>query len=343
MAGITRETMLKLSFILPCYNVDRYIADCLNSIYAQDLSEDEYEVICVNDCSADGTRSVISEYASRHPNLKLIDHSENLTAGGARNSGINVARGEYIWFVDPDDMIKPGCVDELIERMEKGKLDLLMFNFEDVDENLNPIKEELFLGDSEVMTGQEYVLSRFKGRFGLLGIVWRCIFRTQFIYENQLAYPLIRKSQDVVFIWKAILKARRLQSVKSIYYTFRINPHSVTHISRTAVVVFSERVLFGKEIIDIMKDKSYGLCPELVQELNKSVLWCANTNVGVIARLSKNEWSNYYLQMKRNNSALKLLRPFENWKNRMVLRIGFGEWEWKLRARWIVSLSKMMK
>ena len=335
--------MLKISFILPCYNVERYIADCLNSIYAQDLSEDEFEVICVNDCSTDGTREVISTFAARNSNLTLIDHPENLTAGGARNSGIKVARGEYIWFVDPDDMIKPRCVDELIERMEKGKLDLLMFNFEDVDESLNPIKEELFLDDSEVMTGQEYVVSRFKGRFGLLGIVWRCIFRTQFIIENQLSYPMIRKSQDVVFIWKAILKAHRLQSVKNIYYTFRVNPHSVTHISRNAVVVFSERVLFGKEIIDIMKDKSFVLCPELVQELNNSVLWCANTNVEIVAGLPKNEWSNYYLQMKRNGAALKSLRPFENWKNRMLLRIGFGEWEWNQRTRLVVFLSKRRK
>lgn len=329
--------MLKLSFILPCYNVERYIADCLNSIYAQGLPEDEFEVICVNDCSTDGTREVISTFAALHSNLTLIDHLENLTAGGARNTGINAALGEYIWFVDPDDVIKPSCAGELIERMEKGELDLLMFNFEDVDESLNPIKEELFLDDSEVMTGQEYVVSRFKGRFGLLGIVWRCIFRTQFIIENQLSYPMIRKSQDVVFIWKAILKAHRIQSVKNIYYTFRVNPHSVTHISRNAVVVFSERVLFGKEIIDIMKDKSFGLCPELVQELNNSVLWCANTNVEVVARLPKNEWSNYYLQMKRNVSALKSLRPFENWKNRMMLRIGFGEWEWKTRTQFIIN------
>ena len=331
--------MKKISFILPCYNIERYIADCLDSIYSQDMPEEEFEVICVNDCSTDGTRRVIEDYVAEHSNLILIDHSENLTAGGARNSGIEVAQGEYIWFVDPDDMIKPNCVEDLINRMETVKLEMLMFNFEDVDENLNLIRKELYLDDSEVMSGQEYVLARFKGKLGLLGIVWRCIFKTQFIRENRLSYPLIRKSQDVVFIWRAILKARRLQSVKSVFYSFRVNPYSVTHISRNAVVVFSERVLFGKEVIDILEDESFGLCPELVKELKNTVLWCANNNVEVVSCLPKSEWSKYYMQMKRNRSALKSLRPFENWKNRLILRLGMGELEWKLRAQIVINAT----
>lgn len=332
--------MLKLSFILPCYNVERYIPDCLNSIYDQDLPEGEFEVICVNDCSTDGTREVIMGHAGRHSNLTLIDHDRNLTAGGARNTGMDLAQGKYIWFVDPDDVLKPHCLPGLLDRCEKNNLDILMFNFEDVDEQLNYLNDELFLPDSGVMSGQDYVLKYFSGEMRLLGIVWRCVFRTQFIKDNGLRYPMIRKAQDVVFAWKAILKAAQVQSIAQIHYSFRINPNSVTHAPRNANVVFSERVLFGKEIIDIMKDKSFVLCPELVQELNNSVLWCANTNIDVVAGLPKNEWSNYYLQMKRNVSALKSLRPFENWKNRMILRIGFGEWEWKLRTRWIVSLSK---
>ena len=105
--------MIKVSFVLPCYNVERYIADCLNSIYSQDFPEEDFEVICVNDCSTDGTREVIVHYAEQHSNLNLIDHKENMTAGGARNTGIKVAQGEYIWFVDPDDMIKSEKVRRL--------------------------------------------------------------------------------------------------------------------------------------------------------------------------------------------------------------------------------------
>ena len=83
----------KFSFILPCYNIGRYVAGCLDSLYSQDIPETAYEVICVNDCSTDNTREVILSYSAKHPNLTLIDHTENLTAGGARNTGIQASKG----------------------------------------------------------------------------------------------------------------------------------------------------------------------------------------------------------------------------------------------------------
>ena len=82
--------MIKLSFILPCYNVGRYIAACLDSLFS--LQEIEFEVICINDCSTDNTRNVILDYAKRYSNLVFIDHLYNKTAGGARNAGIEIAR-----------------------------------------------------------------------------------------------------------------------------------------------------------------------------------------------------------------------------------------------------------
>lgn len=331
---------LKLSFILPCYNVERYIADCLNSIYTQNLPEEDYEVICVNDCSTDGTRLIIAEFEEKHSNLTLIDHEHNLTAGGARNTGINHAKGEYIWFVDPDDLIRPNCLSELLRKMEEEKLDILMFNFEDVDENLVPMGDELFLDDSEVMTGQDYVVSRFMGRFNLLGIVWRCIFRTSFIKENNLAYPMIRKSQDVVFIWKALLKANRVQSSRNVYYSFRVNPHSVTHVRNNVSALFSDRIMFGKEVSDILKDDSFIIRPQLAEDLKKTCLWCANSNLELLSGLPKKEWSVYYALMQQNPKAIKEMKCYANVWNKSILCLGIGEREWHLRTRMAVFLKK---
>lgn len=331
---------MKLSFILPCYNVERYIADCLNSIYAQNLSEEDFEVICVNDCSTDGTRSIIVDFVQNHANLTLIDHEHNMTAGGARNTGINHARGKYIWFVDPDDIIRLGCVSELLQKIEHEKLDVLMFNFEDVDEHLVPIRDELFLDDSGVMTGQDYVVSRFLGRFNLLGIVWRCIFRTGFIKKNNLTYPMIRKSQDVVFIWKALLKADRVQSSRNVYYSFRINPHSVTHVRNNVSALFSDRILFGKEVSDILKDGSFGIHPQLVEELEKTRLWCVNSNIELLSRLPKSEWDAYYVLMQQYPKAIKEMKRYANVWNKSILCLGIGEREWRLRTQMAIFLKK---
>lgn len=325
--------MLKLSFILPCYNVGRYIADCLESIYAQDYSENEYEVICVNDCSTDNTRGIILSYVGKHPNLRLIDHTENLTAGGARNTGIKAAHGEYIWFVDPDDMIKASSVFSLTKIMEKDRLDILLFNFEDVDENGRFIAEDNTLSDSCVLSGQHWVSSFFDGRMTQLGIVWRCIFSSSFIRDHKLFYPMIRKSQDVVFIWKALLRADRVRSLSAIHYLFRVNPHSVTHNTRHADVLFSERVLFGEEIVKLMNDSECLLQPPLSKFLSETIHWCANTNKSLIETLPAAELGLYYEQMRKHKDSIHTLRPYLNWKNRIVLDSGWGEYEWRFRLK----------
>ena len=106
---------VRLSFILPCYNVGRFIADTLGSLYAQGMPEDEFEVICVNDCSTDDTHDRIAAFAQDHSNLILLDQPRNLYSGAARNRGLEVAQGEYIWFVDSDDQAKPGMAPHLLE------------------------------------------------------------------------------------------------------------------------------------------------------------------------------------------------------------------------------------
>ena len=113
-----------ISFILPCYNVDRYIRESLESIYSQGVQENDFEVICVNDCSTDNTKVVIEEFGRGHRNLILINHFQNKTAGGARNTGIDVAKGEYIWFVDPDDMIRPHSAYSLYLKAKEADADI---------------------------------------------------------------------------------------------------------------------------------------------------------------------------------------------------------------------------
>lgn len=328
--------MLKISYILPCYNVERYIEDCLDSIYAQNLLEDEFEVICVNDCSTDKTQSIIVDYSKRHDNLMLINHTENLTAGGARNTGIRAASGEYIWFVDPDDLIRPDDISGMLTKMKAENLDIFLFNFEDLDERLNHIKDECVLSDSEILSGQDYILSMFDGNLRLLGIVWRCLYSTSFLKENKLSFPLIRKSQDVVFSWNALLKASKVQSTRNVYYSFRVNPYSVTHIPYNATVVFSERILFGNEIIRIIENSSYNLSHKIYRYMQDTCYWCANTNVDVIAYLSKEERILYYELMKCNKLSLKKIFRYANWKNKSVLWLGLGCFEWRIRIQVIL-------
>ena len=97
---------LFLSIVIPVHNGADSISHCLDSIWNQGLNDNEYEVICVNDCSTDNTAEVISTIQKTHSNLRLLSNSENLRAGGSRNYGVREAKGEYILFIDVDDYFR---------------------------------------------------------------------------------------------------------------------------------------------------------------------------------------------------------------------------------------------
>ena len=332
---------MKFSFILPCFNVGRYVADCLDSIFAQNLPETDFEVICVNDCSTDNTRAVILSYVELHPNLKLIDHTENLTAGGARNTGIEAAKGNYIWFVDPDDAIKPGCLMELYEIVRKSGADILFFNYDDADENLRVLREDKTYPDSDVYRGQEFVLNYFKGRFSTFGIIWREIYRAGFLRETGVRYPVMRKAQDVVFLWKAMLCAERVCSVSKAYYTYRSNPFSVTKHQTVAKVAFSDRILRAAEIVHMLEKNE--ILPALAEDMLQSARWCANSNLELLMQMSEEERERYYSEMLQHPDALAAVRPIMNRKHRLLFDKTFGKRWWLTKAGWMCRVGRKLK
>ena len=330
--------MIKFSFILPCYNVGRYIGGCLDSLYVQDLPEDDFEVICVNDCSTDNTREVILSYAAKHPNLTLIDHTENLTAGGARNTGIQASKGEYIWFVDPDDAIKPDSLQELYAKAKKTGVDILFFNYDDADENLKVLREDKTYPDSDVCSGQEFVLKYFKDRFATFGIIWREIYRADFLRETGVRYPIMRKAQDVVFLWKVMLRAERVCSVSKAYYTYRSNPYSVTKHQTAAKVAFSDRILRAAEIVQMLEKNE--VHPVLAKDMLRSARWCANSNLELLAQMPKEERERYYGEMEQHRDAMAVVRPYMNRMHRLLFGMSFGKRCWMAKAAWLCRLDQ---
>ncbi|MFI3296372.1 MAG: glycosyltransferase family A protein, partial [bacterium] len=102
--------MMILSIVIPIYNGEKVVSTCLDSIWAQGVADDEYEVICVDDCSADDTYNFLLLAATARNNMQVLHNSENLRAGGARNYGVREAKGEYIIFIDADDYFHPGAL-----------------------------------------------------------------------------------------------------------------------------------------------------------------------------------------------------------------------------------------
>lgn len=150
--------MLKLSYIIPVYNAERYLAECRDSIYATSIDERAFEVICVNDCSPDDCQNIIEKLQTEFPTLKLVCHEKNKKLGGARNTGLKVARGKYVCFVDSDDYIKTNCMRYLLNQMEEENLDILDFDFEsgEYGRKKGMVKNQ-FSYSMGVCSGTEYV------------------------------------------------------------------------------------------------------------------------------------------------------------------------------------------
>ena len=119
-------TRPKISIIIPVYNVEKYLAECLNSCINQTL--EDIEIICVDDCSTDNSYKILEEYQQKDSRIKIFLQPENKKQGAARNKGLEVATGEYIWFVDSDDYIDTKACQILYDTIKEFDVDILCFS-----------------------------------------------------------------------------------------------------------------------------------------------------------------------------------------------------------------------
>lgn len=119
-------TFPKISIIIPVYNVEKYLAECLDSCINQTL--EDIEVICIDDCSTDNSYKILEEYQQKDSRIKIFRHEENKKQGTARNKGLDVATGEYIWFIDSDDYIDTKACQILYDVIKDFNIDLLCFS-----------------------------------------------------------------------------------------------------------------------------------------------------------------------------------------------------------------------
>lgn len=123
--------MIKLSIIVPIYGVEQYLRKCVDSLQNQDIPSSEYEIILVDDGGHDKCPQICDEYAAAQENIRVV-HRKNGGLSAARNSGIEVAQGEYVMFVDSDDYIEPNVLGGLLAQIEREELDVLRYNFQNV-------------------------------------------------------------------------------------------------------------------------------------------------------------------------------------------------------------------
>ena len=123
---------MKISVIIPCYNMERFVRRAVESCTLSSPSH-EVEIVCVDDCSTDETPKVLEEIASAAPNVKVVRHDVNKKLLEARRSGLAAATGDYIMHLDADDRFAPGTLDAVVVRLGEDPVDCLFFGFNFVD------------------------------------------------------------------------------------------------------------------------------------------------------------------------------------------------------------------
>ena len=206
-----------LSIIIPVYNVEKYLPECLDSCLNQDISQEDYEIICINDGSSDSSAEILAVYAQKHSNIRIITQP-NSGVSVARNAGLDAARGEYIWFVDADDFIAANCLLALRTRAAECSADKLSFGHYEFENAL-----------SEAELRQAATLT-LKATTTYLGhVVWESLYRRAFLERHSLRFREgISYTEDGLFLLELGRHDPAAADCDALLYFYRRNPSSAT-------------------------------------------------------------------------------------------------------------------
>lgn len=207
-----------LSILITVYNCEQYLRECLDSVFTQDIPETDYEVICVNDGSTDGSLKILEEYKKNRKNLKIFSQ-ENQGVVAARNAALKNASGDYIWFVDADDFISENILLLLKNRATATECDKLSFGAYTFSGSL-----------SEELKKSNTLTENINGGY----TVHACthLLSNKMIKENNLyfKYPELINSEDAVFLYEFLRLKPKVEILKGhVVYFYRENPDSLTH------------------------------------------------------------------------------------------------------------------
>lgn len=254
--------MKKISVIIPCYNVEVYIDQCIRSLLSQTIGLEQMELIFVDDASTDDTRERLHAFERLYPEqMMVIELEENQRQGTARNVGMQYATGEYIGFVDSDDWIDPEMYQVMVERAEEYHCDTVSCQAyrnkadgSEVSEILT--KERLFDNKQSAIVDGEWPAFFF-------GSVCKKIYRRDMLLHHELVFPEKLLYEDNYFTMVAAMYCKRGYHIAKCYYHYRENPLSTTQ-SRNKLELFDRLKI---EVMKLDKFQEMGIFSRFHQEI----------------------------------------------------------------------------
>lgn len=227
--------MVKVSVIIPVYNVENYLEECLESILNQSL--DDIEIICVDDCSSDDSLNILYGYADKDSRIKVIKNKENKGQGFSRNVGIQQAVGEYIAFVDSDDYVDLNLFEKSFKRAKELDLDVLLFKAFAFNNELNELSDfnKDYLSLKCLDKNNKLIFSHEDTKEVTCNISvspWCKIYKREFLMDNDISFPEGIIFEDEVFFYRVYLNAKKVSLLDDYLYYYRINRKNSTVVRK---------------------------------------------------------------------------------------------------------------
>lgn len=226
---------IKVSIIIPVYNVEQYLRQCLDSVVNQTLKD--IEIICIDDYSSDNSLQILEEYAKKDDRFIIIKNNNNLGCGVSRNKCLKIAKGEYIGFVDPDDWLETDMFEKLYNSAKENNSDIAISNYIRFDEETNTYKDAKYfrkIKDNYKLAYIKNIKPKHKKKEFLIenllamgmGVTYK-IYKRSFIEDNNIKFQEIRYMEDVEFNLYAFLKVKVISYIDEILFYYRIRKSSI--------------------------------------------------------------------------------------------------------------------
>lgn len=253
-----------LSIIIPVYNIEKYIGACILSVVNQDLESSQYEIIIVDDGSTDKSPLIVKEFSQKYNNI-IIHTQDNIGLGGARKSGLKLAQGEYIYFLDGDDYLAYNSLGKVVEEIKSNNLDILGFKFLKTKklDLTDSKKQNTFEVKDSITDGINFIASNKNYRVE----VWWYIVNKEFLQKTNLTFEDKRFVNDSYFTPSLFIEAKRVGFLNMDIYRYVQRPGSITsnknlrhyekHIKDLEFAIYQMNHLISK--IKEIQPKSYAI------------------------------------------------------------------------------------
>lgn len=216
-----------ISVVVPIYNVENYLDECLKSIITQTYAD--IEVLCIDDCTLDNSINIVKKYMRIDPRIKLISHEENRGLGGARNTGIRFAQGEYIAFVDSDDKLDTTALEKCHDVISKYDVDAVVFGLNQLWGEQEQLAHSAF--HTQIIPGSRvYNIADHKERLvEMWPSAWNKLYKTEIIRAYGCCFPEKLLYEDHYFFYNYFAHVNTFYYIDEALYHYRISrPGSIT-------------------------------------------------------------------------------------------------------------------